>query len=311
MNILVTGCAGFIGSHAVEEFLSAGHSVTGIDCLTYAGNEKNMSSFIDDIKFYDCDICETERVKKIVEERKIRWIINFAAETHVDNSISSCSEFIHSNVEGVASLLDVCKITGSKLFHISTDEVYGSIKQGSFSEDDKLNPQNPYAATKASAEFLVKSYANTHNIEYLMVRPSNNFGPRQNSEKFIPTILNSLTSGSKVPIYGDGNNVRDWLYVKDNVAAILFILENSNENEIYNISFSHEKSNKNIVFKLCEVLEKDFESNITYVDDRKGHDFRYSIQSKKLIDLGFLNNHAFDTFDVNLNKTLGHYMGQL
>lgn len=309
MNIMITGCAGFIGSHAVEEFLSSGYNVIGVDNLTYAGKEENMSSFIDDIKFYFCDICETDRLSKIVKVNNVEWIINFAAETHVDNSILSSRAFIHSNIQGVASLLDICNKLDVKLFHISTDEVYGSIRYGSFSETDPLDPKNPYSATKAAAELLINSYSNTHDIKYLMVRPSNNFGPRQDYEKFIPTIINRLKNKRKVPVYGDGKNIRDWLYVKDNVAAIRYILENSSLNEVYNITSSYEKSNISIVSNICDILGKNIDDSVEYVSDRPGHDFRYSIYNTKLRNLGFFENHVFNTFEVNLNHTINYYDG--
>ena len=199
MNLLITGCAGFIGSHAVDHFLDVGHNVVGVDCFTYAASLDNLKSALADKNFtlYETDICDTNKIIEYCADHKIDWIVNFAAETHVDNSIESCEKFIHSNIVGVQSLLECCRELGIKLFHISTDEVYGSIKSGSFSENDKLNPKNPYSATKAAAEHLVQSYENTYGVEFIIVRPSNNFGPRQNKEKFIPTILTSLVNKQK------------------------------------------------------------------------------------------------------------------
>tara|TARA_R110000851_G_scaffold114591_2_gene239933 strand:- start:2794 stop:3741 length:948 start_codon:yes stop_codon:yes gene_type:complete len=307
MNIMITGCAGFIGSHAVEEFLAAGYNIAGVDSLTYAGDTDNMLSFIDDIEFYHLDICDTVKITNIVNNLDIEWIINFAAETHVDNSIKSSDSFIHSNVKGVASLLDACRATNAKLFHISTDEVYGSTDYGSFSEIDALDPQNPYSATKAASELLIKSYNNTHGVEYLMVRPCNNFGPRQNNEKFMPTILTKLLQNEKIPIYGDGKNIRDWLYVKENVSAIRYILENSQLGEVYNISTSNEKTNIEIVSNLCTLMSRDAADSIMYVDDRLGHDFRYSIYNKKLRDLGFFERMELKSFRSNLDKTVVFY----
>ncbi len=281
-NILVTGCAGFIGSHTVDKLVGSGYSVVGLDLLTYAGNINNLSSSINDITFYEGDICDSALVKKIVDDHDIGCIINFAAETHVDNSIVDASEFIRTNVEGVRNLLDVCKNSGTLFFQISTDEVYGSCEIGSFSETDKLEPRNPYSASKAAAEHLVTSYRNTFDIDYLMVRMSNNFGPRQNSEKFIPTILNSLSRGDKIPIYGDGKNVRDWLYVKDCAEIICKLLELAPINQTYNISFNNERENIYVVNKLLGILELEFDECATFVKDRPGHDFRYSISSKKM-----------------------------
>ena len=281
-NILVTGCAGFIGSHTVDRLVSTGYTVIGLDLLTYAGNMSNLSQSIDDITFYEGDICDHSLVKNIVNAHKIDCIINFAAETHVDNSIVDASEFIRTNVEGVRNLLDISKESNIMMYQISTDEVYGSCEIGSFSEDDKLEPRNPYSASKAAAEHLVTSYRNTFGIDYLMVRMSNNFGPRQNSEKFMPTILNSLSKGDKIPIYGNGKNVRDWLYVKDCAHIICKLLEFAPINQVYNISFNNERENVYIVNKLLGILSLEFEDCTSFVKDRLGHDFRYSINSKKM-----------------------------
>ena len=286
MNILVTGCAGFIGSHFVDEALSRGDSVYGIDVLTYAGKIENMKSFLDDISFYKLDICNTEAIEKIVRTNNIEWIVNFAAESHVDNSIKSCSSFIHSNVQGVMSLLDVCRATNSRMFHISTDEVYGTIDIGSFCEEDKLNPRNPYSATKAAAEHLVNSYYHTHDVDFKMVRMSNNFGPRQNQEKFLPTVIRSLKNGNKIPVYGDGSNVRDWLYVKDASRLIYRILEAGESNTTYNVTYNNEMTNLELVKSVTNALRLDFLESIDFVKDRPGHDFRYSIDNSKLLKLG-------------------------
>ena len=177
--------------------------------------------------------------------------------------------------------------------HISTDEVYGSILEGSFSEKDPLNPTNPYSATKASAEHLILSYANTHNIKYLIFRPSNNFGPRQHEEKLLPTIVKSLVTNKNIPVYGDGSNIRDWLYVKDNVSIIFKIWKNSIQDEIYNISLSQEYKNIDIIKKVTDILKKDFKKNIVFIDDRPGHDFRYSISNNKLIKQKIIINTNF------------------
>lgn len=286
MNILVTGCAGFIGSHFVDEALSRGDSVYGVDVLTYAGKIENMESFLDDISFYKLDICDTAAIEKIVKTNNIEWIVNFAAESHVDNSIKSCASFIHSNVHGVMSLLDVCRETSCKMFHISTDEVYGTIDVGSFCEEDKLNPRNPYSATKAAAEHLVNSYYYTHNVDFKMVRMSNNFGPRQNQEKFLPTVIRNLNSENKIPVYGDGSNVRDWLYVKDASRLIYRILEAGESNTTYNVTYNNEMTNLELVKSVTDALGLDFLESIEFVKDRPGHDFRYSIDNSKLLQLG-------------------------
>lgn len=305
-NIMLTGCAGFIGSHAADHFLSAGYFVVGVDSLTYAGDLKNLDYAFqhENFGFFKIDICDTIEIASLCEKWNIDWIVNFAAETHVDNSIKSCEKFIHSNVNGVQSLLEVCRQTGTKLFHVSTDEVYGSIKTGSFNEDFKLNPKNPYSATKAAAEHLITAYNNTYGVDFLMVRPSNNFGPRQHREKFIPTILKSLLNGKKIPVYGDGLNVRDWLYVKDNVAAIRFILENSKLNETFNVTLNDERSNIETVKIILDNLQKDFKENIEFVPDRPGHDFRYSIDNSKLLSLGF---DIETSFKEHLEETINFF----
>lgn len=287
MSILLTGCAGFIGSHAVDYFLERGLKVVGVDSLTYAANMENLKEAMTspNFTFYEKDITETEEVYTICKAHEVKWIFNFAAETHVDNSINCIDNFVHSNITGVISLLKVCKKSNIKIFHISTDEVYGSIVEGSFSEEDVLNPTNPYSATKAASEHLIKSFSNTYGIKYIIARPSNNFGPRQHSEKLIPKVVECFTRGKKVPIYGDGKNIRDWLYVKDNVRIIFDIWRVSEENKTYNISLSQEIENIEIIKKIAKIMDRDFDTNTKYVKDRLGHDFRYSICNDMLTRL--------------------------
>ena len=306
MNILITGCAGFIGSHAVDIFLESGYNVTGVDCLTYAANIKNLDSAFKNknFKFYEDDIVNLDKMIEYCERHNVSWIINFAAETHVDNSILSCDKFIHSNIVGTKSLLECCRKTGTKLFHISTDEVYGSTIEESFKEIDSLSPKNPYSATKAAAEHLVVSYQNTYGIEFLIARPSNNFGPRQNKEKFIPTILNSILNSKKIPLYGDGKNIRDWLFVKDNVMSIKFILENSKVNEVFNITTLDEKENIDTIDSILKVFGLDFKDSVEFVSDRPGHDFRYSIDNEKLKSIGW---NISSNFENNLSETIEFY----
>ena len=307
MRVMITGCAGFIGSHAVDLFLEKRYSVVGVDCFTYAGRSGNIlhQNGNPNFKMINTDICSTDAISEICDFRKIDYIINFAAETHVDNSIRSASKFIHSNIDGVRSLLEVCRRTGVKLFHVSTDEVYGSTVEGSFHEDDKLNPKNPYSATKAAAEHLITAYHNTYGIEYVMVRPSNNFGPRQHGEKFLPTIVRSILQNKKVPVYGDGSNIREWLFVQDNVKAVEFILQNTEMNQTYNISSNKEMTNIQIVKKVCDILGKQPDEVIEFVEDRPGHDFRYSVANDKLMSLGF---NDFSSFDESLNKTVKEFV---
>lgn len=309
-NILMTGCAGFIGSHALDYFLEKQYKVFGVDNLTYAGKMENLNHNLNhkDFSFMKVDISDYSKIDKICGENKIDWIVNFAAETHVDNSIQSSHQFIDSNIRGIHSLLESCRKHKIKLFHVSTDEVYGDIKEGSYVEKDKMNPKNPYSATKSSAEHFVTSYANTYGVEYLIVRPSNNFGPRQHSEKLLPTVIGKILSNDKIPIYGDGRNIREWTYVKDTVKSIEYILQNSSLNEVYNISHNLEKENLTIVKKVCDIMDADFNKKIVFIEDRLGHDFRYSVNSDKLINLGF--NFNCD-FDKNLQETIEYYKNNL
>ncbi len=289
MNVLITGAAGFIGSHATDFFLKEDYNVIGVDNFTYAGNKKNLFNALksDKFKLYEYDICETEKIRNICVDNNIEWILNFAAETHVDNSIVNSDKFIKSNILGVKSLLEVCRKINIKFFQISTDEVYGSTESGIFFENNKLDPKNPYSATKASAEHYVKAYNNTYGVEYLIVRPTNNIGERQNQEKFFPTILNCINSGIKIPIYDKGYQIREWLYVKDNVRAIEYILRNSELNEVYNIGSNNETKNIDFVEKICSIKNISLAKSVEFVKDRPGHDFRYSVSNKKLAKLGF------------------------
>lgn len=296
MNVLITGCAGFIGSHAVDHFLSNGARVIGVDSLTYAGNTDNLKDAYEskNFTFVYADICNTDKIKKCCNDYKIQWIVNFAAETHVDNSIDCEKNFIHSNIVGVSSLLQVCKALKIPLLHISTDEVYGSaLDNVSYEEVDQLCPSNPYSATKAAAEHLIRSYHNTHKTNYIIVRPSNNFGPRQHREKFLPTIIKSLKNNKKIPVYGDGKNIRDWLYVKDNVKMIYNILVKSKLNETYNISCSKEMKNLQIIKYVTEIMSADFKNSIEFVEDRPGHDYRYSIKNSKVKSIGAYHESGF------------------
>ncbi len=302
-TVLITGCAGFIGSHATDHFLQNGYKVIGVDSFTYAANINNLENAMSYNSFTleRVDICNTEKILNICLESEVEWIINFAAETHVDNSILSDAEFIRSNIIGVKSLLDVCRKLGTKLFHISTDEVYGPAEDYSFTEEDKLSPKNPYSATKAAAEHIIESYHNTYGVEYITVRPSNNFGPRQHSEKFLPTITRSLRSGEKIPIYGDGTNIRDWLYVGDNVETIYSILKNGSLNQVYNITFKNEMTNLQLVKKVVSALDRDFHESVKFVTDRLGHDFKYSISNDKISQ--FVAAPSLK-FDQNLQYTI-------
>ena len=295
-NILVTGCAGFIGSHMVDLLLDAGHKVIGIDCFTYAGSAANIQHAYENENFtmYNENICSTPFINELCEMNDISWIINFAAESHVDNSIKNVVPFIRSNIQGTVSLLNVCRNTGAKILHVSTDEVYGSAPDVSFNEDDKLAPKNPYSASKAAAEHLVTSYHNTYGTTYRMVRMSNNFGPRQHNEKLIPTVVRSIMAGQDVPIYGNGKNIRDWFYVKDCVKMIYTVLQKGTDAQTYNLTHNNELDNLTVVNKICEIMGVNPQEVITFVDDRPGHDFRYSISNDKVSTLGISDASSFD-----------------
>ena len=296
MNVLVTGCAGFIGSHMVDLLIENGHNVVGIDCFTYAGKSSNVKHVynLSKFKMWHKNICDTQFIAEICEMRNIEWILNFAAESHVDNSIQDVSPFISSNIQGVISLLNVCRSVGTKLLHISTDEVYGSTVEGSFLETDALNPKNPYSSSKAAAEHFVTSYHNTYGTTYKMVRMSNNFGPRQHKEKLIPTVIRCIENSKGIPVYGSGKNVRDWFYVKDCVKMIYDVLQKGNDNETYNLTHCNELENLEVISKICRIMGVDPAEAITFVDDRPGHDFRYSISNDKVKKLGISQPTDFD-----------------
>lgn len=303
-KVLITGCAGFIGGHALDSFLNNGCEVIGVDKMTYAANPSTVEPR-EGFTFYKEDVCDTEAMKNIAEKHNVDYIIHFAAESHVDNSIKGDNCFIDSNITGTKSLMEVCKSLNIPICHISTDEVYGPIADGSFSEDDKLSPQNFYSATKAAAEHIVCAYSNTFDIDYVMIRMSNNYGPRQNTEKFIPTILKSIKSESKIPVYGNGLNVRDWIYVKDSVRVIYNIVQSVNFNkEIYNITFRDEKYNLEVISEILNYFNLTQEQAVEFVEDRLGHDSRYSITNEKM--LKFVD-FTPTSFQEGIKQTIAYY----
>ena len=295
-KLMITGCAGFIGSHVTEEFLNAGYTVHGVDKFTYAGKEDNLKNAKENPNFSLTRSCITleSHMKYVIEERNIDWVVHLAAETHVDNSIKNSEVFMHTNILGTKSLLDACIATDTKILHFSTDEVYGSATNESFTEESRLNPTNPYSASKAAAEHLITAYANTYGLEYIMVRPSNNYGPRQHAEKFLPTIMRQLAADQKIPVYGNGHQEREWMYVKDTANAVRFILEHSPINETYNVSSQFHLRNIDVVNKMCALYNKNPEDCIEYVKDRAGHDFKYSIDPSKMNRLGYSIKSDFD-----------------
>lgn len=287
MRLLVTGCAGFIGSNYVREALNKNwegvESIIGLDSLTYSGSLENLSSVEHDprFKFVRGDICDPELVADLVSE--VDGVVNFAAESHVDRSIVSAGEFIRSNVVGVQILLDAIKRDGRKIrfLQVSTDEVYGSIEFGSWDENFPLLPNSPYSASKASAELIVRAYHKTHDLDTVVTRCSNNYGPYQWPEKLIPLFITNLMEGKKVTVYGTGLNVRDWLHVNDHCVGIHLILTKGISGETYNIGGGAEMTNIGITQLILEQMNLD-DSHIQYVEDRKGHDFRYSVDWRKI-----------------------------
>lgn len=298
MTMLVTGGAGFIGSNFICHML-AEHPETPIvnlDALTYAGNPESLRDVADNpnYTFVHGDICDPGTVAAVFRNHPIKTVVHFAAESHVDRSIADGSTFVRTNVLGTFTLLDYALKHGVRRFiHVSTDEVYGSTPEGSFVETDNLNPSSPYSSSKAGSDLLARSFFITHGLPVIVTRCTNNYGPYQFPEKLIPLFATNLLEGKKVPVYGTGRNVRDWLYVLDHCRAIDFILQHGEPGEVYNIGGGAEKTNLEITEKILELLGKD-ESMIEYVPDRKGHDFRYSLDFGKLRALGWEPAYTFD-----------------
>ena len=281
MKILVTGGAGFIGSEFVRQLVKANIEVNVIDSLTYAGNLTSIQDVLANIQFENIDIKNKEKLEEYFKKETFDVVVNFAAETHVDNSISSPNIFVETNIIGTFNLLELARIYDFKFLQISTDEVYGSIKKGAFYENSNLNPSSPYSATKASAELLMNAYVSTYNVRALGVRCSNNYGPFQNSEKLIPRFISLATSGHKLPLYGTGTNVREWIHVSDSVEGIITVLKHGRIGEYYNISSGIFKENLEVTMSILEYFGFD-ESQVEFVEDRLGHDFRYAINSDKI-----------------------------
>ncbi|MGM0409555.1 MAG: dTDP-glucose 4,6-dehydratase [Bacillota bacterium] len=308
MNILVTGGAGFIGSNFIIYLINNYNDyIINLDKLTYAANLDYLSEIKneDNYEFIKGDIRDRNLLEKILR-KKIDYIVNFAAESHVDRSLNNAEKFIKTNVEGTQILLDMAKKYKVKKFlQISTDEVYGSLgKKGVFDEQSSLNPTSPYAASKASADLLVRSYYKSFNLNVNITRSTNNYGPNQFPEKLIPLFITKALKGEKLPLYGDGRNIRDWLYVKDHCRAIDLVMRNGKKGEIYNISANNELSNIEITKKIISILNKD-EKLINFVEDRMGHDFRYALSSKKIKkELGWKNTTKFKE---GLEKTINWY----
>ncbi len=307
MKLFVTGGAGFIGSEFVRQGVKRGHKIVVIDKLTYAGDVGRIKEVEKEISFYRTDITDKKSMEHIFTQETPDAVIHWAAESHVDRSISDASPFVETNVKGTQILLEISKTYGIKNFiNISTDEVYGELgKEGAFLETSPLNPSSPYSATKASADMLGRAYLRTYSVPVITVRPSNTYGHFQYPEKLIPVAISRATKNKPVPVYAKGNNVREWLYVEDCVVGTYTILEKGKIGEIYNIGSGQERRNIDVVRGILSILGKP-ESLIEFVQDRPGHDFRYRLNSDKINnDLGF---KVKTEFDEGLKKTVQWYV---
>lgn len=331
-TILVTGCAGFIGSNFVPYFLAKypDTRLINLDLLTYAGDMANLTDAPQSDRhiFVQGDICDRSLVESLFEKYDIRGVIHFAAESHVDNSIKNPGVFIQTNVNGTFTLIDVAYKTwmekpfvakagyeGCRFHHISTDEVYGTLGEtGLFTEETSYAPNSPYSASKAGSDMIVRSYHHTYGMNTLITNCSNNYGPKQHNEKLIPTVIRKALEGENIPVYGDGKNIRDWLYVLDHCKGIELVYHTGRSGEVYNIGGRNERNNNQIVDRICTLLDtmkprsdtKSYKELITYVEDRAGHDRRYAIDATKLeIELGW---RADENFDTGIVKTIEWYL---
>jgi dTDP-glucose 4,6-dehydratase len=306
MKILVTGGAGFIGSEFVRQGAEKGLKIAVADKLTYAGDLKRLRDVKGKFKFYRVDICDKKKMTDIFKKEKPDVVVHFAAETHVDRSIKDASVFIETNVKGTQVLLDCARQSKLKKFiHVSTDEVYGEIKRGKFSESSAFCPNSPYSVSKAAADMLARAYHRTYGLPVIVVRPCNNYGPRQYEEKLIPVVINKALKNKKVPVYAKGHNVREWLYVSDCCKAIWLLMKKGKIGEVYNIGSGIERKNIDTVRSILRLLKKP-ESLIEFVKDRPGHDIRYSLDCAKIKnELGF---KAKTGFEEGLKKTITCYM---
>lgn len=330
-TILITGGAGFIGSNFIEFLLAEEPSIRiiNLDVMTYAGRQENMEGFEGHAQytFIKGDICDRILVESIFEEHNINGVIHFAAESHVDNSISGPEAFIRTNVNGTFNLIDVARkfwmdapfsfktgAENNRFLHISTDEVYGTLgAEGLFTETTPYAPNSPYSASKASSDMIVRSYFHTYGMNVVTTNCSNNYGPKQHDEKLIPTIIRNVVQNNPIPIYGDGLNVRDWLYVRDHCTGIWNGFENGLTGETYNVGGMNERTNIYIAEKICEIMDRllprengSHKELITYVKDRPGHDQRYAIDATKITsELGW---KAEENFESGIEKTISHYI---
>lgn len=309
-TILVTGGAGFIGSNFIHLLIEeTDYSVVNVDCLTYSGNLDNLRTIEHNPRytFSKTSINNREEISRLLDKHSVEAIIHFAAESHVDRSIESASPFFETNVMGTLSLLEAARSHGIKRFvHISTDEVYGTLgKEGYFTEETPLAPNSPYSSSKASSDLIVRSFVHTHNFPALITRCSNNYGPYQFPEKLIPRMIDLALQNKKLPVYGNGLNVRDWIYVKDHNYAVLNVFENGIDGLVYNIGGKSERTNIDVVTTILSILGKDT-SLIEFVEDRKGHDFRYAIDTSFIEQA--LQWSPTVSFEVGLQNTVEWYV---
>ncbi|MFO8128313.1 MAG: dTDP-glucose 4,6-dehydratase [Bacteroidales bacterium] len=323
-NILITGGAGFIGSHVVRLFVTKypDHQIYNLDDLTYAGNLENLRDIEKrpNYHFIKADIVDENRISGLFEKHAFDGVIHLAAESHVDRSISNPTEFIYTNIIGTVNLLNAFRhiwgnrAAGKRFYHISTDEVYGSLgNEGLFTENTPYDPRSPYSASKASSDHLVRAYAHTFGLPVVLSNCSNNYGPFQFPEKLIPLAINNIRNNKPIPVYGKGENIRDWLYVEDHAAAIDLIFHEGKLGETYNIGGSNEWKNIELIRLLCDIMDKKLKREegasarlITFVKDRAGHDLRYAIDSSKIQqELGWRPAH---TFEEGMEKTVEWYL---
>ncbi len=303
-KMLISGGAGFIGSAFARKALDSGFDVAIVDSLTYAADLKRIEQIYNKVKFFKCDISEFESLSKVFEQFKPEIVVHFAAETHVDRSILHPHIFIKTNVIGTQNLLELSKDAFS--INISTDEVYGdlSLHDNSFSEESCLKPSSPYSTSKASQDMLGRAYARTYNMNVVTIRPSNNYGPWQYPEKLIPLVIYKALNNEAIPIYAQGQNIREWTFVEDCAEAILKVASAQAQNNVFNLGSSIEKTNIEVVKSILSLLNKP-ESLITFVKDRPGHDYRYSLDSSK-IKKTF--NLSFTSFEEGIEKTVRWYV---
>jgi len=303
-KILVTGGAGFIGSEFVRQGVDKGYHVVVVDKLTYAGDRKKLLSVRKKINFYKVDITHRRRLRTIIKKEKPKVIIHFAAETHVDRSIKDVNPFIQTNIIGTQTLVDLSiELKIKKFIHVSTDEIYGEGKKGRFNETAPLQPNNPYSATKAAAEMIVKAAIRTYGLPAIIVRPSNNYGPWQYPEKFIPAVITKAIKNQQVPVYGRGQHIREWLHVGDCGRGIWIILQKGKIGETYNIGSQFERKNLETAKTILRALDKPIKL-IKFVKDRPGHDLRYSVSIAKLSKLGWKPKIKFTQ---GINQTVCWY----